>query len=43
VLDEAAAGFFPDNYADVLLLQDAVWWGSNYDAVNERWLETFAG
>ena len=43
VLDEAAAGFFPDNYADVLLLQDAAWWGSNYDAVNERWLETFAG
>ena len=42
-LDDASAQFFPDNHTNELLLQDPVWWGKNYTAVNDRWLQTFSG
>lgn len=41
-LDEQAASFFPDSYADQLLLQDAGWWAENDAAVNDRLTALFA-
>ena len=41
-LDDQAKRFFPDSYADQLLLQDAGWWGKNDAAVNDRLTALFA-
>lgn len=41
-LDDQAKGFFPDSFADQLLMQDAGWWGANDAAVNDRLTALFA-
>ena len=41
-LDDQAKGFFPDSFADQLLMQDAKWWGANDAAVNDRMTALFA-
>jgi putative spermidine/putrescine transport system substrate-binding protein len=41
-LDDQAKGFFPDSYADQLLMQDAGWWGANDAAVTDRLTALFA-
>jgi ABC-type glycerol-3-phosphate transport system substrate-binding protein len=41
-LDDQAKGFFPDTYADQLLMQDAGWWGANDAAVNDRLTALFS-
>lgn len=41
-LDDQAKGFFPDTYADQLLMQDAGWWGANEAAVTDRLTAIFA-
>ncbi len=41
-LDEQAKAFFPDTYADQLLIQDNGWWSKNDQAVNDRLIALFA-
>lgn len=41
-LDERSKVFFPDSYANQLVLQDAGWWGKNDAAVNDRLTSLFA-
>ncbi len=41
-LDEQAKAFFPDTYADQLLIQDNGWWSKNDQAVNDRLISLFA-
>ena len=41
-IDDKARAFFPDSYADQLLLQDSAWWGKNDAAVNDRMTALFA-
>ena len=41
-LDDQAKAFFPDTYADQLVLQDAQWWGANDAVVLDRLTALFA-
>lgn len=41
-LDEQAKAFFPDTYADQLLIQDNGWWSKNDQTVNDRLISLFA-
>lgn len=41
-LDEQAKAFFPNTYADQLLIQDNGWWSKNDQAVNDRLISLFA-
>lgn len=41
-LDENAKAFFPDTYADQLLIQDNGWWSKNDQVVNDRLIALFA-
>lgn len=41
-LDDQAKAFFPDSYADQLLVQDISWWGANEAVVNDRLIKVFA-
>jgi putative spermidine/putrescine transport system substrate-binding protein len=41
-IDDKARAFFPDSYADQLLLQDSAWWGKNDAGVNDRMTALFA-
>ncbi len=41
-LDEQSAAFFPDTYADQLLVQDNAWWGENEQTANDRLTALFA-
>lgn len=41
-LDEQAKAFFPDTYADQLLIQDNGWWSKNDQLVSDRLIALFA-
>lgn len=41
-LSEQARSFYPDSFANDLLIQDSKWWAANESVAQQKWLETFS-